>query len=257
MLFMSSQQHKQIKIQPAELHPRPLLNVVTCICIVLSIWNQAVGKSRLSHILGCFHTWTVLLCFKTIVMFTLDYFVFAKYDWGQALCIRPCSNFLAISSTLVALCIGRPSPWQWKWGQQRESRPTFEMPQAHNIEIVSWIMNNIRQKNRNSFLLSSGTYCQNIQYQRQVSKAAKKINIHRVTSGIKPRTSLDFGHTAPLVCHCRFHICQNDWLYKKRDGVSSFKKEAKAQVSKTCILSFGQQGPKLAAKRLKMSGCQP
>lgn len=125
MLFMFSQQHKQIKIQPAELHPRPLLNVVTCICIVLSIWNQAVGKSRLSHILGCFHTWTVLLCFKTIGMFTLDYFVFAKYDWGQALCIRPCSNFLAISSTLVALCIGRPSPWQWKWGQQRERHPTF------------------------------------------------------------------------------------------------------------------------------------
>lgn len=49
----------------------------------------------------------------------------------------------------------------------------------------------------------------------------KNIYIHRFTSGIKPRTSLDIGHTAPLVCHCRFHICQNVWRYKKRHGVST------------------------------------
>lgn len=35
----------------------------------------------------------------------------------------------------------------------------------------------------------------------------------------------------------------NNWLYIKMDGACAFKKEANTEVSKNCILLFGQQGP--------------
>lgn len=55
-----------------------------------------------------------------------------------------------------------------------------------------------------------------------VGSQQKQTDTHQFTSGIKSQTSLDFGHTAPLVCHCcSIYIktqCLSSWSNDKLRG---------------------------------------